>query len=224
MPSTGKLKKKKDKNYIYLLPKIYTKHSAIALHTFINNEVRAPYSTIVWTEHPDGPFIPAPPLTFSHLGLPLEQSHTSWSHPHNSWAKPHNPLPDHPAPSLSKFSSCYFFSPRLMEQTGLPTNHTNARAWIIDVAGKMWQFWLCLCCCHLADQLAHCMIWERVLQCFTCESKQADPFHPQFSKVKLWRDTRKHPYRSNGRGKAYPLKEKQTKPSTKHNYILSLPM
>lgn len=111
-----------------------------------------------------------------------------------------------------------------MEQTGLPTNHTNARAWITDVAGKMWQFWLCLCCCHLADQLAHCMIWERVLQCFTCESKQVDPFHPPFSKVKLWRDTRKHPYRSNGRGKAYSLKEKQTKPSAKHNYILSLPM
>lgn len=157
-----------------------------------------------WTFHSSTTF------NLQSLGSSPEQSHTSWSHPHNSWAKPHSPLPDHPAPSVSKFSSCYFFSPRLMEQTGLPTNHTNARAWITDVAGKMWQFWLCLCCCHLADQLAHCMIRERVLQCFTCESKQVDPFHPPFSKVKLWRDTRKHPYRSNGRGKAYSLKEKQT--------------
>lgn len=180
MPSTGKWKKN-DKNYIYFLPKIYTKHSAIALHTFINNEVRAPYSTIVWTEHPYGRFIPAPRLTLNHLDLPLEQSHTSWSNPQNSWAKPHSPLPDHPAPSLSKFSSSYFFSPRLMEQTDLPTNQANTRAWVTDVAGKTWQFWLCLYCCHLVDQLAHCMMWEHVLQCFTCESMEVDTFHPQFS-------------------------------------------
>lgn len=70
----------------------------------------------------------------------------------------------------------------------------------------------------------HSMILELVLKCFTCESKQADPFNSQFSKAMFWRATRKHIQKSNGRGKKYPLREKKAKISKKHNYVLSLPM
>lgn len=66
----------------------------------------------------------------------------------------------------------------------------------------------------------HCMASELVLKCFMCESKQAVTFNSQFSKVMFWRATRKHTWRSNSRGKNYPLKEKKAKQSKKHKLCL----
>jgi len=40
-----------------------------------------------------------------------------------------------------------------------------------------------------------CVTSELLLKCFTCESKQADPFDSQFSKAMFWRATRKHTQR-----------------------------
>lgn len=65
----------------------------------------------------------------------------------------------------------------------------------------------------------HCMAPELVLKCFMCESKQADTFNSQFSKVMCWRATRKHTWRSNGGGKTTHWRKKRQ--NNQRNIIMS---
>lgn len=162
---------------------------------------RAPYTTHLWNECPDGCFVLVPPLIFHHLNFPQGQ-------PHNSWGVPNDGLIKPPAPLLC-FSPTISFS--LVSWINRSPNRWSEckslkKGCIREDAAILW--WLC-----------HCMIWELMLKCFTREWKQADPFDSQFSKVMFWKATRKYTQKSNGGGKKYPLREKKAKQSK--NIIMS---